>query len=102
MPFTNFLYVLADRGLLNLIRIRLEITLGDSRGGGRYRYPLLAVIAKGNKDSIIALLGLLLCIYNGIDIIDGLKCKVDLVQKDYMPFSWAYEEGYKAITKVLL
>ncbi|CZS75070.1 unnamed protein product [Fusarium graminearum] len=98
----DFLYVLADRGLPNLIRTRLETTPGDGGGGGRYRHPLLAAMAKGNKDSVTALLGLSSRIHNGIDITDGLKCKVDSVRKDHTPFSWACEEGYEAIAKVLL
>jgi hypothetical protein len=98
----DILYILADRGLPNLIRTRLEITPGVEGGGGRYRHPLLAAMAKGNKDSVIALLGLPSSTYKGIDITDGLKCKVDSVRKDHTPFPWAYEEGYMAIAKLIL
>jgi hypothetical protein len=98
----DILYILADRGLPNLIRTRLEITPAVEGGGGRYRHPLLAAMAKGNKDSVTALLGLSSNIYKGIDITDGLKCKVDSVRKDHTPFSWACEEGYVAIAKFLL
>ncbi|KAL5610649.1 hypothetical protein FOBRF1_006766 [Fusarium oxysporum] len=83
----DILYVLADRGLPDLIRTRLEITPGIDRGGGRYRHPLLAAMAKGNKDSVTALLGLSSSIHNGIDITDGLKCKIDSVRKDHTPFT---------------
>ncbi|KAF5227466.1 hypothetical protein FAUST_11758 [Fusarium austroamericanum] len=98
----DILYILADRGLPNLIRIRLETTPGVDGGGGRYRYPLLAAMAKGNKESVTALLGLPSSIHNGIDITDSLKCNIDSVRKDHTPFSWACEEGYMAIAKFLL
>ncbi|WZH50247.1 uncharacterized protein QYS62_011491 [Fusarium acuminatum] len=98
----DILYILANRGLPNLIRTRLEITPAVEGGGGRYRHPLLAAMAKGNKDSVTALLGLSSSIYKGIDITDGLKCKVDSVRQDHTPFSWACEEGYVAIAKILL
>ncbi|EXM14284.1 hypothetical protein FOTG_17307 [Fusarium oxysporum f. sp. vasinfectum 25433] len=99
----DVLYILADRGLPNLIRTRLEITPGGGgEGGGRYRHPLLAAMAKGNKDSVTALLGLPSSIHNGVDITNGLKCKIDSVRKDHTPFSWACEEGHVAIAKLLL
>ncbi|GKU15980.1 unnamed protein product, partial [Fusarium langsethiae] len=98
----DMLYILADRGLPNLIWTRLEITPGVEGGGGRYRHPLLAAMAKGNKDSVAALLGLSSSIHKGIDITDGLKCKVDSVRKDHTPFSWACEEGHVAIATFIL
>ncbi|EXL39948.1 hypothetical protein FOCG_17450 [Fusarium oxysporum f. sp. radicis-lycopersici 26381] len=98
----DILYILADRGLPNLIRTRLEITPGVEGGGGRYRHPLLAAMAKGNKDSVTALLGLSSSIHNGINITDGLKSKIDSVKPNHTPFSWACEEGHLAIAAVLL
>ncbi|PNP80118.1 hypothetical protein FNYG_06542 [Fusarium nygamai] len=98
----DILYILADRGLPNLIRIRLETTPGGDRGGGRYRRPLLAAMAKGNKDSVTALLGLSSGICDGIDITDSLKCSMDSVRKDHTPFSWACEEGHMGIAMFLL
>ncbi|RFN43187.1 hypothetical protein FIE12Z_12589 [Fusarium flagelliforme] len=105
-PVTNLnadiLYILANIGLPNLIWTRLKVTPGINRGGGWYCYPLLAAIAKGNKGSVTALLGLPLSIYNGINITDGLEGNVYLVRSNYMPFSWVCEEGYVAIANLLL
>ncbi|PNP80121.1 hypothetical protein FNYG_06540 [Fusarium nygamai] len=98
----DILYILADRGLPNLIRIRLETSPGVDGGGGRYRHLLLAAMAKGNKESVTALLGLPSSIHNGVDITDSLKCNIDSVRKDHTPFSWACEEGYVATAKFLL
>ncbi|KAH7159343.1 hypothetical protein DER46DRAFT_686813 [Fusarium sp. MPI-SDFR-AT-0072] len=100
----DILYILADRGLPNLIRTRLEITPAVEGGGGRYRHPLLAAMAKGNKDSVTALLGLSSSIYKGIDITDGLKGKVDSVRKDHTPFLGLriIKNGHPEIVKMLL
>nr|CEG03418.1 unnamed protein product [Fusarium acuminatum CS5907] len=98
----DILYILADRGLPNLIRTRLEIIPGIEGGGGRYRHPLLAAMAKGNKDSVTALLGLSSRIHNGTDVTDGLKSKMDSVKPNHTPISWACEEGHLAIAAILL
>ncbi|WKT53744.1 Ankyrin repeat [Fusarium oxysporum f. sp. vasinfectum] len=98
----DILYILADRGHSELIRVRLDVNPRIDGGGGRYRHPLLAAMAKGNKDSVTALLGLSSRVYNGIDITDGLKCKLDSVRSNDTPLSWACEEGHVAIAAVLL
>ncbi|KAF5701323.1 Pfs NACHT ankyrin domain-containing protein [Fusarium mundagurra] len=98
----DILYILADRGHPELIRMRLEVNPGTDGGGGRYRHPLLAAMAKGNKDSVTALLGLSSSIHNGTDITDGLKSKIDSVKLDHTPVSWACEEGHLAIAAFLL
>ncbi|EXA29845.1 hypothetical protein FOVG_18711 [Fusarium oxysporum f. sp. pisi HDV247] len=98
----DIIYILADRGYPELIRTRLEVKPGIDGGGGRYRHPLLAAMAKGHKDSVIALLGLSSSIHNGIDITDGLKSKIDSVKTNHTPVSWACEEGHLAITRFLL
>ncbi|KAF5258984.1 hypothetical protein FOXYS1_10420, partial [Fusarium oxysporum] len=98
----DILYILADRGLPDLIRTRLKMNPGIEGEGGRYRHPLLAAMAKGNKDSVAALLGLSSRVHNGVDLMDGLKCKIDSVRKGHTPFSWACEEGHVAIAKFLL
>ncbi|EXA29642.1 hypothetical protein FOVG_18886 [Fusarium oxysporum f. sp. pisi HDV247] len=54
----NILYILVDRGLSELIRTRLKDNPEISGGGGRHHHPLLTAMAKGNRDSVIALLGL--------------------------------------------
>ncbi|KAH7141966.1 hypothetical protein EDB81DRAFT_723203, partial [Dactylonectria macrodidyma] len=47
----DMIYILAERGHPTLIRLRLkENPIIDSQGE-RYRHPLLAAMAKGNKDS---------------------------------------------------
>ncbi|KAL5591167.1 hypothetical protein FOBRF1_014724 [Fusarium oxysporum] len=98
----DIIYILADRGYPELIRMRLEVKPGIDGGGGRYRHPLLAAMAKGNKDSVIALLGLSSRIHNGTDITDGLKSKIDSVKPNHTPVSWACEEGHLAIADFLL
>jgi ankyrin repeat protein len=98
----DILYILADRGHPELIRMRLEVNPGIDGGGGRYRHPLLAAMAKGNKDSVTALLGLSSRIHNGTDITDGLKSKLDSVKPNHTPVSWACEEGHVAIAAFLL
>ncbi|KAL9570443.1 hypothetical protein ACKAV7_005451 [Fusarium commune] len=98
----DILYILADRGHPELIRMRLEVNPGIGGEGGRYRHPLLAAMAKGNKDSVTALLGLSSRIHNGTDITDGLKSKIDSVKPNHTPVSWACEEGHLAIAAFLL
>ncbi|KAF4437820.1 hypothetical protein F53441_12961 [Fusarium austroafricanum] len=98
----DILYILADRGLPQLIRTRLETTPGIHGGGGRYRRPLLAAMAKGNKESVIALLGLQSSFYDGIDITDGLNANIDSVRSKHTPFSWACEMNHTGIALFLL
>ncbi|WZH42135.1 uncharacterized protein QYS62_003125 [Fusarium acuminatum] len=98
----DVLYILADRGHPDLIRMRLEVNPRIDGGGGRYRHPLLAAITKGNKESVVALLGPSSKVHNGIDITDGLKCKMDSVRPNHTPLSWACEEGHLSIAAVLL
>ncbi|KAL5610415.1 hypothetical protein FOBRF1_006532 [Fusarium oxysporum] len=98
----DVLYILADRGHPELIRMRLEVNPGIDGGGGRYRHPLLAAMAKGNKDSVTALLGLSSRTHNGTDITDGLKSNIDSVKPKHTPVSWACEEGHLAIAAFLL
>jgi hypothetical protein len=60
--------------------------------GGRFKHPLLAAIAKRNRDSIAALLGLPSSIYSERDITHGLFSNMEAIQ-DHTPFSWACEKG---------
>jgi hypothetical protein len=83
----DILYILADRGHPELIWIRLKVNPGIGREGRRYCHPLLAAIAKGNKDSITALLGLSSRIHNRTDITDSLKSKIDSVKLNHSPVS---------------
>jgi ankyrin repeat protein len=98
----DILYILADRGLSNLIPTRLKDNPEIGGGGGRYRHPLLAAMAKGHKDSFTALLGLSSRIHNGVDITDGLTSKIDSVKPYHTPVSWACQEGHLAIAAFIL
>ncbi|KAH7187574.1 ankyrin repeat-containing domain protein, partial [Fusarium oxysporum] len=98
----GILYIVADRGLPELIRTRLKDNPEIGGGGGRYYHPLLAAMAKADRDSVIALLGLSSGIYDGIDITDSLKCSMDSVRKDHTPFSWACEEDHLGIAMFLM
>ncbi|KAH7115470.1 Pfs, NACHT and ankyrin domain protein [Dactylonectria estremocensis] len=97
----DILYILADRGFPTLIRTRLKENPSIEIQGERYGYPLLAGMAKGNKDCVTALLGLSLSVCDGIDVTDGLKCDLNSVRKNQTPFSWVCEKGHLAIAKLL-
>ncbi|EMT72593.1 hypothetical protein FOC4_g10001231 [Fusarium odoratissimum] len=58
-PDAGLLYILADRGYSSLIRARLKTdpVVETTSTADRYVYPLIAAMAKGNKSSVIALLG---------------------------------------------
>ncbi|OOQ81921.1 hypothetical protein PEBR_41189 [Penicillium brasilianum] len=98
-------YILADRGCPNLIRVRLEnnpaIHLVHPRE--RYRYPLFAALAAGNKETVAALLNTPSHIYNGEDITQGLKDRKDMIGYRYLtPLTWAAQEGRTSIVQLLL
>ncbi|KAM0204555.1 hypothetical protein ACHAPA_002000 [Fusarium lateritium] len=97
----DILYILADRGLSHLIRARLIDHPNINTEGGRFRYPLLAAIAKRDKASIVALLGLPSEIYNGTDITDDLDCKLETIQNNHTPLSWVCEKGNLILAKLL-
>ncbi|KAH7000854.1 Pfs, NACHT and ankyrin domain protein [Ilyonectria destructans] len=87
----------------DLIRTRLK---EDSRihcFGERYRYPLFAALANGNKDAVAALLNSPSSICNGVDITEALNCRKDLKEyKNRTPLSWAAQDGRAGIVKLLL
>ncbi|KAH7142850.1 hypothetical protein B0J13DRAFT_526297 [Dactylonectria estremocensis] len=97
----DIIYILADKDLPALIRTRLKENPGIDILGERYGHPLLAAMAKGNKDCVTALLGLPSGFYNGVDITDGLISNMDSVRKFHTPFSWACEHGHISIAKFL-
>jgi ankyrin repeat protein len=102
-PDTNLFYILAEQGFSELIRTRLKADPECHVLGGRYRYPLFAALANGNKDTVAALLNLPSSIYNGVDITEGLKFRKD--SKNYenrTPLSWAAQDGRTEIVKLLL
>lgn len=97
----DILYILTDRGLPRLIRTRIIDHPEINIEGGRFRYPLLAAIAKHDKESIVALLGLSSEIYDGTDITGDLDCKSETIQNNHTPLSWACEKGNLALAKLL-
>lgn len=101
----NFLYILADEGFPNLIRRWLKDNPQTDVFGEkeRFRYPLFAAWANGNKSSVAALLGTVTTKHDGVDITDGLDHIKDLVGfVGRTPLSWACQEGRIGIAKLLL
>ncbi|KAK4678539.1 hypothetical protein QC764_308560 [Podospora pseudoanserina] len=97
------LYVLADKGLGNLIRTQMKREVATAVPGERYQHPLFAALANGHRNAIAALLGLSSIVCDGVDITEGLKYKKDL--RDYQgrtPLSWAAQEGRLSIVKLLI
>ncbi|KAJ5675423.1 hypothetical protein N7462_008320 [Penicillium macrosclerotiorum] len=102
-PSASLLYILADKGFSNLIRSRLKEDPQIHIFGERYRYPLFAALANGNKDAVAALLGLSSWIYNGIDITEGLGQRKDLkAYENRTPLTWASQSGRAGIARLLL
>ncbi|CAH0027512.1 unnamed protein product [Clonostachys rhizophaga] len=98
----DILYILADRGLPALIRTRLETDVNIEIRGGRFKYPLLAAMAKGRKDTVAALLGLSSCFCDGIDITESLKADENSVRKHHTPFTWACGKGFVPLARLIL
>ncbi|GKT83833.1 NACHT and ankyrin domain-containing protein [Colletotrichum tofieldiae] len=99
----NPLYVLADKGLANLIRTRNKKESALYAPRERYEYPLFAALANGHKDAVAALLGLSSTTCDGVDIMEGLKYRKDLTgYKGRTPLSWAAQEGRLSIVKALV
>ncbi|KAF3805713.1 hypothetical protein GCG54_00005075 [Colletotrichum gloeosporioides] len=101
----NFLYILADKGFPNLILRWLEdnpqTDIFDEKE--RFRYPLFAALANGNKSSVAALLGISTIIQDGVDITAGLSHIKDLTNFiGRTPLSWACQEGRRGIASFLL
>ncbi|KAJ5819489.1 hypothetical protein N7474_005080 [Penicillium riverlandense] len=102
-PSANLFYILADKGHSELIRARLK---GDPQIhvlGERYKYPLFAALANGNKDTVAALLNSPSSIHDGIDLTDGLNYRKDFKgYENRTPLSWAAQDGRAGIVKLLL
>ncbi|KAJ0153294.1 Beauvericin cluster-specific repressor BEA4 [Fusarium oxysporum f. sp. albedinis] len=103
-PTAGLLYILAERGHSSLIRTRLNsdanIYVPSERD--RYVYPLIAAMAKGDKNSVIALLGLTSGLYEGLDITEGLVPDIEAGGASRTPLSWVCERGHFGIAKVLV
>ncbi|CAI7607136.1 unnamed protein product [Penicillium glandicola] len=99
----SLLYILADRGYPELIRTRLKKDPEIHVLGERYKYPLFAALAHGDKASFAALLNLSSSIHDGVDVTEGLDHRKDLVEyKNRTPISWAAENGRAGIVNILL
>ncbi|KAM0405980.1 hypothetical protein ACHAPZ_002731 [Fusarium culmorum] len=103
----TLIYILAERGHPGLIRVFLKanpdnLDINRRVHKERYRYPLIAAMAKGDKNSVIALLGLSSTIHDGADIAKTLVCNIDAGGANRNPLSWACEHGHLGIVKVLM
>ena len=96
------LYVLADSGFGNLIRIQTKRELTAYVPGERYEYPLFAALANGYQDAVAALLDLPSTTHDGVDITEGLKYGDFTDYKGRTPLSWAAQEGRLAIVRILI
>ena len=102
------LYVLADKGLENLIRIRMKQESAKKESaaytrGERYKYPFFAALANSHKGAVAALLGLSSSIHDGVDITEGFNYRKDLTgYQGRTPLSWAAQEGRLNIVKLLI
>ncbi|KAJ6101921.1 hypothetical protein N7486_004348 [Penicillium sp. IBT 16267x] len=102
-PDAKLIYVLADKGHPNLIRTWLKQDPEIHVIGERYKYPLFAALARGDKATCAALLDLPSTIYDGVDITEGLKHRKDLGEYKYRtPLSWAVQTGQTEMVKLLL
>ncbi|KAG5804539.1 hypothetical protein H9Q74_008775 [Fusarium xylarioides] len=103
-PGAGPLYIFADRGYSSLIQTRLKIDANIYAPSmiDRYIYPLTAAMAKGDKSSVIALLGLKSGLYDGIDITERLVSKKNAGAASLTPLFWACENGYLGIARILI
>ncbi|KAK7949523.1 hypothetical protein PG988_016162 [Apiospora saccharicola] len=99
------IYVLADQGLANLIRTRLDVETLQSvecDSALPFQHPLFAAMAKGHKDAVASLLGLPSVIVEGEDLMEGIQRRSDMKRfKDRTPMSWAAQEGKLGLVKLL-
>ncbi|KAJ5769523.1 hypothetical protein N7520_004082 [Penicillium odoratum] len=99
----SLLYILADKGYPELIRTKLKRDPEINIFGERDKFPIFAALARGDKDSTAALLGLSSIVVDGIDIAEGLNSRKDLGEyKGRTPLSWAILNQRTEIFKALL
>ncbi|KAM0541674.1 hypothetical protein ACHAPJ_013150 [Fusarium lateritium] len=105
-PNASPLYVLADKGLGNLIRTRMSREVATYISGQDYDYPFFAALAKGHESAVAALLGQPSIFCDGINITHGLNRYKDAWQpwrhRDRTPLSWAAQEDRSGVVKVLI
>ncbi|KAJ5982693.1 Pfs NACHT and ankyrin domain protein [Penicillium sp. IBT 35674x] len=70
---TSPFYILAEKGLSELIRTIGHNDSQDNKRQGRYKYPIFAALASGSKETVAAVLGLSSIVHNGIDILEGFE-----------------------------
>ena len=99
----NIVYVLADKGHPELIRTALKRNPQIQIYGERYFYPLFAALARGDKESVAALLDLPSTIHEGVDLMEGFGKRKDLEDyKGKTPVSWAIRGNRTGIAKLLI
>ena len=99
----RLIYILADSGHSELVRVRLQGEVQSYCPQERYKYPLFAALASGHKDTVAALLGLPSILYRGVDITDGPAIRKEFKEcKGRTPLSWAAQEGRDFIVQRLL
>ncbi|KAH7024896.1 uncharacterized protein B0I36DRAFT_332190 [Microdochium trichocladiopsis] len=99
-PNTSPLYIFADRGLANLIRLHGNIDDGSQKDS---RYPLFAAMANCHKDAFAALLNLQSTIFQNEDLMDGITQSADMRRyQSRTPVSWAAQEGRVKLVSVLM
>jgi FOG: Ankyrin repeat len=99
----SLLYIFADKGFAALIRTLLKEDTEIHVLGERYRFPLFAALANGNKDCVAALLNLPSITFKGVDIAEGLNGKKDFKAYSYQtPLSWAAQAGRTGLVELLL
>lgn len=108
-PSTTLIYILADRGLANLIRIQIKKEPSHKKeegGATRYRYPLFATLARGNEDAVAAVLGTDVSSSRYCDVAAaGLQLKEGEWHAQHQqrtPLSWAASEGLSNAISLLL
>ncbi|KAL7765148.1 hypothetical protein ACKLNR_003064 [Fusarium oxysporum f. sp. zingiberi] len=102
-PGAGLLYILADRGHSSLIQTRLkyDANINIPSAEDRYVYPLIAAMAKGYKESVAALLRFSSQDHDEMAILEDLLPNVDAGGSARSPFTWACENGYLGIARVL-
>ncbi|CAJ0550888.1 Ff.00g108180.m01.CDS01 [Fusarium sp. VM40] len=103
-PGAGLLYILADRGHSSLLRTRLldDQEINVSSEGDRYEYPLIAAMAKGYKNSVVALLRLSSGVHDVARITDSLISNANADGRNHSPLSWACKHGHLGVVEFLI
>ncbi|KAH7317051.1 hypothetical protein B0I35DRAFT_354645 [Stachybotrys elegans] len=102
-PTASQLYVLADKGLENLIPSELESLPSTPYDRAlHFGHPLFAAMANNHKDAVARLLGLPSVIYEGENLMEGLGRRSNMANfRQRTPMSWAAQEGRFKLVQVL-